>query len=89
MTLIESLIVVAVLGVLASMAVLTGGTDRDQLQLAAAARRLEVGLNRARSIARREQRPCGVALNEEGLSRPGHSQLPGDLSACSHVEMSL
>ena len=42
-------------GILASIPIVTGGRDRDQLQLDASARRLQSGLDRARSIARREQ----------------------------------
>ena len=45
--------------------IVTGGSDRDQLQLDASARRLQSGLNRARSLARREQRACGVSLRAE------------------------
>ena len=65
MSLIEQLIVVSLVGMLASIPVVSGRSDRDQLQLDASARRLQVGLDRARSIARREQRACGLSLIEE------------------------
>ncbi len=89
MTLMEPLLVVVLVGILASMAVVSGGTDRDQLQLAAAARRLQSGLDRGRSIARREQRPCGIALGQEGWMAPEQVMLPGNLRACSDSGMSL
>ena len=62
-TLIELLCVVALLGLMASLPLVTSGSDRDRLQLDAAARRLLLGLERARSVARREQMACGIALS--------------------------
>ena len=89
MSLIEQLIVVSLLGILASVPIVTGGSDRHQLQLDASARRLLSGLDRARSIARREQNACGVSLNEEGFAAPDDGILPGSIPACSGVGMAL
>ena len=58
MSLIEQLMVVSVLGLVLSIPFVTGRSDRDQLQLDASARRLQMGLDRARSFAKREQRAC-------------------------------
>ena len=89
MSLIEQLIVVSLVGILASVPIVTGGSDRDQLQLDASARRLQVGLDRARSIARREQTACGVSLSEEGFRAPDQGILPASLPACPGIGMAL
>ena len=46
MSLIEQLMVVSVLGIVLSVPFVTGRSDRDQLQLDASARRLQIGLDR-------------------------------------------
>ena len=89
MSLIEQLIVVSLLGILASVPIVTGGSDRDQLQLDASARRLQLGLDRARSIARREQRACAMSLSKEGFIAPDEGILPASLSACPGIGMLL
>ncbi len=89
MSLIEQLIVVSLVGILASIPIVTGGSDRDQLQLDASARRLQSGLDRARSIARREQRACGFSLSEEGFMAPDEGILPASLPACPGIGMAL
>ena len=89
MSLIEQLIVVSLLGMFASIPIVTGRSDRDQLQLDASARRLQSGLDRARSIARREQTACGLSLNEEGFTDPDEGSLPGSLPACPGIGMAL
>ena len=89
MSLIEQLIVVSLVGMFAAIPIVTGGSDRDQLQLDAIARRLQVGLDRARSIARREQRACGLSLSAEGFTSPDEGILPGAIPACTGIGMSL
>ena len=89
MSLIEQLIVVSVLGSLASISIVTGRSDRDQLQLDASARRLQFGLDRARSTARREQRACGLSLSKEGFMAHEEEFLPGGIPACPGIGMSL
>ena len=89
MSLIEQLIVVSLVGMWAAIPIVTGGRDRDQLQLDASARRLQSGLDRARSIARREQRACGLSLSDEGFTAPNEGSLPGSLPACPGIGMAL
>ena len=89
MSLIEQLMVVSVLGIVLSIPFMTGRSDRDQLQLDASARRLQVGLDRARSIARREQRACGLSLSAEGFTSSDEGILPGVIPACTGIGMSL
>ena len=89
MSLIEQLIVVSLVGMLASIPVVTGRGDRDQLQLDASARRLQVGLDRARSIARREQTACGLSLSEEGFVAPDEGIQPGAIPTCPGMRMAL
>jgi hypothetical protein len=89
MSLIEQIMVVSLVGMLASIPVVTSRGDRDQLQLDASARRLQSGLDRARSIARREQTACGLSLNEEGFMAPDDGILPVSLPACPGIGMAL
>ena len=89
MSLIEQLTVVSLVGILASIPIMTGRSDRDQLQLDASARRLQSGLDRARNIARREHRACGLSMNEEGFMAPDDGILPASLPACPGIAMSL
>ena len=89
MSLIEQLIVVSLVGLLASIPIVTGGSDRDQLKLDASARRLQLGLDRARSIARMEQRACGVSLREEGFMAPDEGILSASFPACPWIGMAL
>ena len=89
MSLIEQLIVVSLVGMLASIPIVTGRSDRDQLQLDASARRLQVGLDRARSMARREQRACGLSLSESGFAAPADGILPAAIPACLEMGMAL
>ena len=89
MTLMEQMMVVVVLGITSSIAIGTGRADRDQLQLDSAARRLQLGLNRARSMARREQRPCGISLDQQGWNAPDPDPVPGALRPCTSSGVSL
>ena len=88
-TLIELLCVVALLAVMASLPLVSQASDRDRLQLDAAARRLLLGLERARSAARREQMACGIALNRDAWSSPEPEALPGGLPPCPGVSVAL
>jgi len=54
-SLLELLVVVAVLGILAGMAVAHAGRDRDRQQLLSAMRSLRVGLDRGRMAAERQR----------------------------------
>jgi hypothetical protein len=89
MNLIEQLMVVSLVGMLASIPVVTSRGDRDQLQLDASARRLQSGLDRARSIARREQTACGLSLSAEGFAAPAAGILSGAIPPCPGMRMAL
>ena len=62
-SLVELMVTVAVVAIIASLALPNTAADRDRLQLDAAARRLQLGLERARLVARRAQQACGLSLS--------------------------
>jgi len=88
-SLVELLVAIAILGILASVGLVHAGSDRDQLQLDTAARRLQLGLERGRSLARRQQRACGISLDAEGWLPSADDALPGELAACSGAGLAL
>ena len=88
-SLLELLVAVALLGIIASLVVPDAASDRDRLQLDAAARRLQLGLERARLVARRTQQACGISLGSEAWLEPEHQDLPGELTPCSGIGLSL
>ena len=88
-SLVELMVTVAVAGIIASLAVPNSTSDRDQLQLDAAARRLQLGLERARLAARRDQQACRITLGREAWLEPEPQNLPGALPPCSGIGLSL
>ena len=88
-SLIELMVTVAVVGIIASLAVQDSVSDRDQLQLDAAARRLQLGLERARMVARRGQQACGISLGREAWLESEQQDLRGELVPCSGIGLSL
>ena len=84
-SLIELLLVVALLGILAGVAVAHAGRDRERLQLLSAMRSLRVGLDRGRMAAERQRQPCGLSLTDSGWQAPVNSTLP----ACNAITTSL
>ena len=88
-SLVELIVTVALLGIIASLAVPDRASDRDRLQLDAAARRLQLGLERARLSARRSQQACGISLASEAWVEPEQQDLQGALTPCSGIEFSL
>ena len=88
-SLVELMVTVAVLGIIASLASPNSASHRDQLQLDAAARRLQLGLERARLAARRTQQACGISLGSEAWMEPEQQALPGELAPCSGVGLAL
>ena len=88
-SLVELIVTVALLGIIASLAVPDRASDRDRLQLDAAARRLQLGLERARLSARRSQQACGISLASEAWVEPEQQDLPGELTPCSGIGLSL
>ena len=75
-TLVELLVVGVLLGVLASVALMSPGPQRDQLELEAALRLLRLGLDRGRLAAERAAEPCGLSLGSDGWHPPRHGSLP-------------
>ena len=88
-SLVELMVTVAVAGIIACLAVPNSTSDRDQLQLDAAARRLQLGLERARLAARRDQQACGITLGREAWLEPEYQNLPAALPPCSGIGLSL
>ncbi|QNI53318.1 prepilin-type N-terminal cleavage/methylation domain containing protein [Synechococcus sp. BIOS-E4-1] len=88
-SLVELVVTVALLGIIASLVVPDAASDRDRLQLDAAARRLQLGLERARLAARRAQQACGISLGSDAWLEPGQQQLPAALAPCSGVDLAL
>ncbi|KZR92343.1 hypothetical protein MITS9509_01330 [Synechococcus sp. MIT S9509] len=88
-SLVELIVTVALLGIIASLVVPDAASDRDRLQLDAAARRLQLGLERARLAARRAQQACGISLARDAWEQPEQQQLPAVLAPCSGVGLAL
>lgn len=84
-TLVEALVVVAVLGIFASLAFSSPQQQRQQLELESGLRRLRVGLDRGRMAAERSGEPCGLSLTALGWELPRSGDLPG----CSRATTSL
>ena len=80
-TLLELLVVVAVLGILAGISVAGSGRNRERLQLESAMRLLRVGLDRGRLAAERQRQPCGLSLTDAGWQAP----IAGSLPACAAI----
>ena len=88
-SLAELIVTVAVVGIIASLATPDSASDRHRLQLDAAARRLQLGLERARMAARRRQQACGISLASEAWVEPEQQDSPGELTPCSGIGLSL
>ena len=76
-SLVELLVVVALLGLLASLGLARPTSQHDQLQLESGLRRLRVGLDRGRRAALRHKAPCALELTPEGWTAPQQGVLPG------------
>lgn len=88
-SLVELMVTVAVVGIIASLALPDSASDRNRLQLDVTARRLQLGLERARLVARRAQQACGLSLSSEAWLEPEQGALPGDLVPCSGIGLAL
>ena len=62
-SLLECLVVVALLGILASLAIPSSGAVQRRLELESGLRRLWVGLDRDRMAAERHRQPCALKLS--------------------------
>ena len=88
-SLVELMVTVAVVGIIASLVIPDSVSERDRLQLDAAARRLQLGLERARMVARRAQQACGISLARDAWVEPEQQDLQGGLTPCSGIGLSL
>ena len=84
-TLVELMVAVIIVGIVCGIGLVHAGADRDRLQLEAAARRLQLGLQRARFSARRHQQACAVALLTDAWVTAESDALP----PCSGAALSL
>ena len=77
-SLVDCLLVVALLGILATLAIPSSSALQRRLELDSGLRRLRVGLDRGRMAAERDREPCALQLSASGWQPP----LIGDLPAC-------
>ena len=77
-SLVECLVVVALLGILATLAIPSSSAVQRRLELESGLRRLRVGLDWSRMAAQRDRQPCALHLTATGWQPP----LAGDLPAC-------
>ena len=74
---VECLVVVALLGILAALAIPSSGALQRRLELDSGLRRLRVGLDRGRMAAIRDSQPCALQLSASGWQTPLTDVLPG------------
>ena len=77
-SLVECLVVVALLGILATLAIPSSSAVQRRLELDSGLRRLRLGLDRGRMAAQRDRQPCALHLSASGWLPP----LAGELPAC-------
>ena len=76
-SLVECLVVVALLGILATLAIPSSSAVQRRLELDSGLRRLRVGLDRGRMAAQRDRQPCALQLSPTGWQPPLSSHVPG------------
>ena len=81
----ELLVVIVIVGVLASAAFAQSGRDRERVRLTTALRRLQIGLDRGRMAAERSGKHCGMRLTSQGWQPP----LSGELRPCPGAATTL
>ena len=84
-SLMECLVVVALVGILATLAIPSSSAVQRRLELDGGLRRLRVGLDRGRMAAERDRQPCALRLSASGWQPP----LTGELPACRGGVISL
>ena len=84
-SLTELLVGVTVLLLLAGLAIQAGGESMARQRLEVATRRLVLGIERGRSAAERQGRPCGLSLAPGGWQEPQS----GSLAGCEQAAMPL
>ena len=75
-SLVECLVVVALLGILATLAIPSSSAVQRRLELDSGLRRLRVGLDRGRMAAERDREPCALQLTATGWQPPLTGDLP-------------
>ena len=75
-SLVECLVVVALLGILATLAIPSSSAVQRRLELDSGLRRLRVGLDRGRMAAQRDHQPCALHLSASGWQPPLDGELP-------------
>lgn len=75
---VELLVVVAVLGILAVLTLPFQGEKLARMELEAATRRVVLGLERGRGEAERQAQPCALSLRSDGWGEA----TTGDLPSC-------
>ena len=73
---VECLVVVALLGILATLAIPSSGALQRRLELDSGLRRLRVGLDRGRMAAIRDSQTCALQLSASGWQAPLTDVLP-------------
>ena len=84
-SLVELLVVIAVLVILVSTAIASPVSVKQYLELETGLRRLRIGLDRGRMAAERSQQPCALSLSPIGWDVP----LAGELPACRGAILDL
>jgi len=84
-TLMELLLVVAILALMGVISLGAGAEVLARLEVEAATRRVLAGLEQGRSAAERMGRPCALSLDAAGWGPPR----AGDLPACIGVPLAL
>ena len=84
-SLVELLVVIAVLVILVSTAIASPVSVKQYLELETGLRRLRIGLDRGRMAAERSQQPCALSLSPIGWDAP----LAGELPACRGERLDL
>ena len=75
-SLVECLVVVALLGILVTLAIPSSSAVQRRLELDNGLRRLRVGLDRGRMAAERDRQPCALQLSVTGWQSPPAGDLP-------------
>ncbi len=88
-SLLELMVTIALVGIMVSLSIPNSAVERDRLQLDAVARRLQLGLERARLAAKRAQQACGISLGNDAWVEPEPQDSPGELTPCSGIGLSL
>ena len=82
-SLVECLVVVALLGILVTLAIPSSSAVQRRLELDSGLRRLRLGLDRGRMAPERDRQPCALQLTATGWQPP----LTGDLPACRGLSL--